>query len=185
MTLPNYELKPHTRPADWVLEGRERFDLNPPYQRAYVWNIPRKRELIRSLPMGLPIGAIIINVRSNMVTNTRYAIVDGKQRIEALRDMADGQIGIPAEWVPLRFQGRGTMLVDGEKVPAVVVDSPEHPFMSLLMNFPLSTIEANVPRVEDEAMIFYLVNSAGVPQAYDTVQRAQKLASRVAEGASA
>lgn len=184
MTLPSYELKPHTRPADWLLEGRERFDLNPPYQRASVWNIPRKRELIRSLLMGLPIGAIIVNIRKD--SDARYVIIDGKQRIEALRDMADGQIGIPAEWVPQRFQGTlHTMLVNGEKVPAVVVDSPEHPFMSLLMNFPLSTIEAHVPTVEDEAMIFYLVNSAGVPKIYDRVQRAQKLASRIAEGVSA
>tara|TARA_R110002051_G_scaffold60546_10_gene110990 strand:+ start:8349 stop:8900 length:552 start_codon:yes stop_codon:yes gene_type:complete len=183
MSLPNYELKPHIRPADWVLEGRERFDLNAPYQRDSEWTVPRKRELIRSLLMGLPIGAIIINIREG--AGARYAIVDGKQRIEALRDMADGQIGIPADWVPKRFQGNlHIMRVDGESVPAVVVDSPEHPFMSLLMNFAISTIEAKVPTVRDEAMMFCLVNTAGKPLGMDTLERAQDFANGVAEGAA-
>ena len=39
------------------------YDLNPSYQRGHVWGVERKRNLIKSMLMGLPIGAIIVNNR--------------------------------------------------------------------------------------------------------------------------
>jgi hypothetical protein len=56
-------------------------DLNPPYQRDHVWGEERRRNLIRSLTMGLPIGAIFINSRDIMEPEV---VLDGKQRIETV-----------------------------------------------------------------------------------------------------
>jgi hypothetical protein len=73
----------------------DRLDLNPPYQRGSVWGVERKRNLIRSLLMGLPIGAVFLNSRHIMQPDR---VVDGKQRIEAILDFLGDGLAVPAEW---------------------------------------------------------------------------------------
>ncbi len=174
-TLPEYSLKPLNRPADFLLFRREKLDLEAPYQRGSVWDLGRRQNLLRSMLMGLPIGAVVLNkrysdrhpvrIQSGSHPEALYGIIDGKQRIEALRAMADGEFGIPAEWVPERFRGA---LVDVEfrdqLVPGVRVDSEDHPFFAHLCNFPIPAIEAEVATIEEEAEIFLLINFAGVAQ---------------------
>jgi hypothetical protein len=174
-TLPSYSLNQRNRPADYLLHRRTNLDLNPPYQRGSVWDLGRRQNLVRSLLMGLPVGSVILNKRyghDNPVTivsgshaGALYGVIDGKQRIETLRAMFDGEFGIPAEWVEERFRGP---LVDveynGQMVPGVRVDSEDHPFTGLLSDFPISTIEAEVQTLEEEAEIFLLINTGGVEQ---------------------
>ena len=71
------------------------FDLDAPYQRGHVWTDEQKVNLIRSLLEDLPIGAIFVNERSTM--EPRY-VVDGKQRMTAIRDFFYGKFGVPREW---------------------------------------------------------------------------------------
>ena len=40
----------------------EWMDLNAPYQRGSVWTLDMRRNLIKSLLMGLPVGSIIVGV---------------------------------------------------------------------------------------------------------------------------
>lgn len=188
-TLPDYSLRQRNRPADYLLHRREKLDLEAPYQRASVWDVARRQNLIRSLLMGLPVGAVIMNKRytdRNLVSiqsgshpGAAYGVIDGKQRIETLRAMADGEFGIPAEWVPERFRGA---LVDvefkGQLVPGVRVDSVDHPFMSILGDFPIATIEAEVETIEEEAEIFLLINTGGVEQTDDGIANAAAVAGR-------
>ena len=186
-TLPDYSLKPRNRPADYLLHRREKLDLEAPYQRGSVWDLGRRQNLLRSLLMGLPVGSVIMNkrysdrfpvrIQSGSDPRAAYGIIDGKQRIEALRAMADGEFGIPAEWVPERFRGT---LVDvefkGQMVPGVRIDSADHPFMSVLGDFPISTIEAEVATIEEEAEIFLLINTGGVDQTDEGIANAEAVA---------
>lgn len=186
-TLPNLSLNQRSRPADYLLSNRHKLDLNPPYQRGSVWDLARRQNLMRSLLMGVPVGSVILNKRyghdhavsvvSGSDPRALYGVIDGKQRIETLRAMADGEFGIPAEWVDERFQGALVDVeYDGRQVRGVRVDGPDHPFLSILQDFPISTIEAEVRTVEEEAEIFLLINTGGVEQTTDSLATASTVA---------
>jgi hypothetical protein len=170
--LAEHKLVPHTRLPDSLLYRRENLEMNPPYQRGSVWDTARRQALLKSMLMGIPVGAIVLNKRPTMEV-PYIAVVDGKQRIETLRALMDGEFGIPAAWVSEQWRGETQPIeYDGQTVDGIVIDNDRHPFMGRLMNFPLSVIEASVPTVEQEAEIFRLVNSGGVAQDDDTMARA-------------
>ena len=54
----------------------------PPFQRKFVWGAEKKRELIDSLNMSFPIGAITLYLHKE---ERCYLIVDGLQRINTIR----------------------------------------------------------------------------------------------------
>jgi hypothetical protein len=96
--LPKIYPQMYSYPVDQyagMADKPDRLDLNPPYQRGSVWGVTRKRNLIRSLLMGLPIGAVFLNSRDIMQPDR---VVDGKQRIEAILDFLGGALRVPAEW---------------------------------------------------------------------------------------
>lgn len=91
----------HSRYADVVRLLREgSLNLNPSYQRDHVWDAERQRNLIKSLMLGLPTGAIYLNERDIMEP---FVVVDGKQRISAVRAWMDGELEVPAEWFPAKM----------------------------------------------------------------------------------
>lgn len=93
------QLRTTNTPIDSLVDRvrRGQLLLDPPYQRGAVWGKERKVNLIRSVTMGLPIGAIYINDR-------RYpdepVVIDGKQRLLAILDFIEGRVLVPAEWFP-------------------------------------------------------------------------------------
>lgn len=80
----------------------EAIDFNPPYQRGTVWTIDQRRALIKSLLMGLPIGAVVVSVLPYELTpeHYHYRIIDGKQRLETVRLFEADGFTIPVEWLP-------------------------------------------------------------------------------------
>jgi hypothetical protein len=70
-------------------------DVDPPYQREPVWDADRRRNLIRSILIGLPIGALTFNERA--FPHWRVCI-DGKQRLLAVRAFISGELRVPTEW---------------------------------------------------------------------------------------
>lgn len=76
-------------------------DLNPPYQRDFVWSNSDSQTLIESILRGIPLPSIIL---ARGTGNETYQIVDGKQRLTAI----------------LRFMGRhpeGVAFARGAKEP--------------------------------------------------------------------
>ncbi len=66
------------------LSGRaqqRQLDLNPTYQRDFVWSNADSQMLIESILRGIPLPSIIL-ARSS--SSQRYQIVDGKQRVTAI-----------------------------------------------------------------------------------------------------
>lgn len=57
-------------------------DLQPQYQRRLRWSNDRKSQLIESFLMNVPIPPIFLSEERNGV----YAVIDGKQRITAIKD---------------------------------------------------------------------------------------------------
>ena len=66
------------------LAGRaqqQQLDLNPTYQRDFVWSNADSQMLIESILRGIPLPSIIL---ARVSSNQRFQIVDGKQRVTAI-----------------------------------------------------------------------------------------------------
>lgn len=87
------------RPARDAFGEHDPFDLDAPYQRGAVWTIDQQRALVKSLLMGLPIGSVIVSALPYREgREASYRVVDGKQRILAIRAWMGGQVDVPGWW---------------------------------------------------------------------------------------
>jgi hypothetical protein len=150
----------------------DRWLLDPPYQRQSVWETDRRRNLIKSLLMGLPIGSIFTSFRG-LHDGKTHAVVDGRQRITTLRMWFSGDFAIPADWVEDNY-------FDGDRadLPAMVtVNDLSLPAMrEMRMSWKLPVNEANGLDLAGEANLYLLVNFGGVAQTSDDYARAAAIA---------
>lgn len=143
-------------------------DLDAPYQRGSVWTDAQRADLIRSLLIGLPVGAVVISTRPagwrHDDRHRAYRVIDGKQRIEAVTAFVAGRVAVPAWW----FEA-DPALTDAETVTYPALSRARR--MSIL-RLPLPSVEVDLVaadraiRTEDdllaaEAEVYRLINSAG------------------------
>ncbi|WP_328725693.1 DUF262 domain-containing protein [Streptomyces sp. NBC_00259] len=80
--------------TDWTAETilsqlrRGNIQLNPRFQRRDAWDKPRKSRFIESLILGLPIPQIVL--AEDKERRGKFIVIDGKQRLLALRQFATG-----------------------------------------------------------------------------------------------
>jgi len=80
-------------------------DLNPPYQReGGVWNRETCRTLIDSIINGLDVPKLYFEVATSRRTSPdgttyRYAVIDGKQRLEAVIDFCTGDLSLSNDFL--------------------------------------------------------------------------------------
>lgn len=153
--------------------GRDVFVLDAPYQRGSVWDDDQRRNLMRSLLLQIPVGAIIYNETTD-VENYHANIIDGKQRIEAIRAFYDDELVIPASWVPAD-QIESTEQVEGWPVPGIRWSGTNIVFQRQFQMRSMPAIRARVKTIEEEAEIFRLINSAGVAQTDETLANAARI----------
>jgi len=67
---------------DRYLEGT--LEIRPPYQRRPVWTIRQKSNLIESILLKLPVPEIYVHTVTSEEGETKYAVVDGQQRVRAI-----------------------------------------------------------------------------------------------------
>lgn len=74
-------------------------DLQPSYQRGYVWKDDFKDKLIYSIIKFYPIGNISIRVLKNPnAKGAKSEVVDGQQRLTTIRDFVTNNYIIKSEW---------------------------------------------------------------------------------------
>lgn len=131
--------------------------LDPSYQRASVWTDDQRMALVRSILSGIPIGAVFLNVRPD--PTEPYRVVDGRQRIEAIRDFVGGSIRFPAAWIePSQLEGSADD--DG----LVCFRDLSTPLQRVLrMSSKVSAYETRLETEEQEAELFRLINFTGTP----------------------
>lgn len=89
---PDWYAGPTLWGTDWTTETvisqlkRGNIILNPRYQRRNAWNGTRKSLFIESLILGLPIPQIILAEEQGQ--RGRFIVIDGKQRLLAIRQFA-------------------------------------------------------------------------------------------------
>lgn len=160
MALTDYRASASARSLSFFTDAgflREQVDLNPPYQRGVVWGTKRKRNLIKSLLSGVPVPSIVINDRSvrfedwDASNDPSYVVVDGKQRITALRDFVDGKFTVPGEWFD----------VDADEILFTELDKPNQRHF---MHRPIAVSEARLATLDEEREFFDLINFGGLEQ---------------------
>jgi hypothetical protein len=153
--LNRMRLSSTNRPLTAIRHWRDSglLNLNAPYQRGHVWGDTRRVNLIRSILLGIPIPAIIVNCREGGEWDDesfQYVIVDGKQRCTAVLMFLDSKLSIPGCWVELEGQ------VLFSDLPIAIQRSIGH--------CPLAFCEGMLESLEQETEVFNLVNFGGVPQ---------------------
>ena len=133
----------------WMRDNH--LDLNPPYQRGDVWGTVRRRNLIRSIMLGIPVPSIIINDRFSAGWGDHIAVIDGKQRITTILMLFDGELCLPGSWFGLDLS-----LVAFPELPL--------PDQRRLKQMPLQVCEGQLRTLEEEREVFELVNFGGVAQ---------------------
>lgn len=119
-----------------VLTFRDELDLDPPYQRGYVWTERQKAALIESLYRGFPVPPIVVNRHwRNPITT----VIDGKQRIRAIYDFVDGELEVGGK--------RWPQLTDVQR--------------RIFRGAQLPTIRLQDLSLRQEAVIYHLLLSAG------------------------
>ncbi len=157
------QLDTRNTPVDTFVSWAQRgdLDLDAPYQRGSVWAAERQRNLIRSLVIGLPIGAIFINDRG--VLNP-FVIIDGKQRIEAILAWYAGNFAVPSAWFPTDHLTAGA----GEHVTYQKLTLKGQRLFTNSSAVATYTSHFTGPSaVELERDLFELINNGGVPQGQD------------------
>ena len=98
-------LKLEPKPLIWWVSQRTKIDMKPAYQReGRLWSRADKAFLIDSILNGYDVPKIYmadftVGVASLNRKGLPYAIIDGKQRIEAIFDFADGNLTLDEEFV--------------------------------------------------------------------------------------
>jgi len=81
------------------IEGKDGLDLQPSYQRGYVWNESFKEKLIYSIIKGYPIGNISIrDLEEKTKKNATSEVVDGQQRLTTIYNFMNDDLEIKGEY---------------------------------------------------------------------------------------
>lgn len=67
------------------------YDVDPDYQRDFVWKSRRKQKLIDSIVSGRSINALHICRKTEMENFDKYWVIDGKQRLSTIREFFSGK----------------------------------------------------------------------------------------------
>lgn len=162
-----------------VVEPSE-LDLNPPYQRGDVWTIEQQRNLIRSFISGIPVPAIILNDRHAVEfrdfdggLDTRYGVIDGKQRIIAIMKWFSGELDVPAVWFSEDMLPPKTKITEDTMVTHDQLSRPGQ--LICATDFTIAVAEGQMTDMAQEAEVFSLVNRAGTAMTMGDLERAYRV----------
>lgn len=202
MALPQLSLRTVNYPVGHYVEQRSsgdpKFDLDAPYQRASVWTVDQRRALIKSLLMGLPIGAVVFAGLPYQEGRASFRVLDGKQRIEAVRAFFAGEFDTPRDWWRPEYviDGHGGPVtwheltqpaqrhIGNRPFPGLEFDSqlrwvhdPDHPKAQERGSayYPLHRTEEQM--LVAEAEVYLLLNSGGTGHTDQDIERAAAVAS--------
>lgn len=104
-----FKVTPHEpKTLIWWINRRLKIDMDPPYQRrGRLWSPSDKAYLIDSIINGFDIPKLYIadftwGDSSLNIHKLPYAIIDGKQRLEAIFDFFDGKITLNDDFIYLK-----------------------------------------------------------------------------------
>ena len=163
-SLRRYQVNASAWPIEQFLDrpsGAAKFDMDQPYQRGLVWGTKRKQNLVKSILMGVPVPSIVPNNRLqaefnhagyDQARNWMIAVVDGKQRVTAIREFLADQYPVPASWFEDGAPGETSYSKLARR-------NQQH-----ILNLPLAVSVGHFATLADEQELFDLINFGGLAQ---------------------
>lgn len=166
--------------VEQMIDGE--LNVSPSYQRGSEWTYEQCQNLVKSILMGIPIPAIVINNRHaagwiGWKKDFTDAVIDGKQRIEAMSFWFEGELEVPADWFSEEF------ILESQRVPvrkagfltytSSLTPQGQRLFKSQAL---VPVAEAMVSSEAEEAKIYVLLNSSSTPQSDEAMQNARAVA---------
>jgi hypothetical protein len=160
--------------------------LDAEYQRGSVWSDAQRALLVKSWLLGVPVPAVMLNVRySNPAwargpgrefpaTEPAFAAIVGRQRIETAVSWFFGDLAVPASWFPADHVEQTVDTDDGPYVRYAGLTPTAQRLMGNRAMLP--AIEAQVDTVQAEASLYLLLNTAGTSQTDEDMDRARAVA---------
>lgn len=152
-------LKLEPKPLIWWASQRSKIDMAPVYQReGRLWSRADKAFLIDSILNGYDIPKIYmadftVGVVSLNKKSLPYAIIDGKQRLEAIFDFADGKLALDDEFV---FQADPKLKLGGLGYQDLSKRYPE--VADVFSTWPLSVVHVVTDEQEKIDELFVRLN---------------------------
>ncbi|MFI6030815.1 DUF262 domain-containing protein [Amycolatopsis magusensis] len=178
MVLVHRSISSHGRQlrelTNMVTEGE--LLLSPPYQRGDVWTPQQRIALMKSLLLGVPVAAIVVNRRGDNAEwranegdpgGVWYACIDGKQRLTTLCQWHAGELAIPADWIDPEL----LTTAPGDTITATDLSTTGRRILGQRFIIPMA--EATLPSLASEAETYRLINSAGTSHNHADLARAQ------------
>jgi Protein of unknown function DUF262/HNH endonuclease len=122
----------------------QRLELHPPFQRKPVWTRRNQSYLIDTILNGLPVPEIYIQVKTDAQGNTKYIVVDGQQRINAILQFIEGEYELDDEESEKFANKNFAALSDGNK--------------GEFWDYPIVTRELKIPSEEEVRGVFKRLN---------------------------
>ena len=152
-------LKLEPKPLRWWMSQHAQIDMKPSFQRAgRLWSRGDKAFLIDSILNGYDIPKIYIaDFTVGLVNLNRkglpYAIIDGKQRLEAMHDFFAGDLVLEDEFL---FQQNPKVKVAGLGYSDLTKNYPE--VADIFNNYPLSVVHVVTDEQEKINELFVRLN---------------------------
>ncbi len=148
-----------SKPLQWWISQRTKIDMNPPFQRqGRLWSRGDKSFLIDSILNEYDMPKIYMadftygNVTLN-TTGLPYAIIDGKQRLEAIFDFYSGEVLLDDEFV---YQQSPHLKLGGLGYSDLAKNYPE--VADIFRNHPLSVVHVITDEQERIDELFVRLN---------------------------
>lgn len=143
----------------WWFSQRAKIDMNPPYQRhGRLWSTTDKAFLVDSIVNEYDVPKIYIadftfgHTRLNQ-RGLAYAIIDGKQRLEALFDFFDGNLVLDADFI---FQQHPDIKLGGLGYNDLKSNYPD--IADIVDNYPLSVMRVITDSEDSISELFVRLN---------------------------
>ncbi|MFF1544677.1 DUF262 domain-containing protein [Streptomyces sp. NPDC058291] len=154
--------------TDWTIETivtqmrKGRIDLNPKFQRRAAWTNPTKSRFIESAILSYPIPQIVLAEKPERPGH--YFVIDGKQRLLALRQFYAGEgLDKDADFEPFKITGTSIL----ESVRGYDIKKLENQRVDLFDAFENHTIRTvSIKGWESEDFLYTLflrLNTGSVP----------------------
>ncbi|MFF8603847.1 DUF262 domain-containing protein [Streptomyces sp. NPDC015232] len=141
--------------------SREVFDVDPPFQRRSAWNDVRSSLYIESLLLGCPVPPITLAELPRSSATHQYVVIDGKQRLGALKRFALDRV-LKLRGLETLKELNGLRFSDVEKIPE----------FSRFTNLPIRTmVMRNWQRDEVLQFVFHRLNSQVTPLSTHELRR--------------
>ncbi len=165
--------------SDWTVETlvsqlrKGRIDLNPHFQRRNAWVGQRQSRLVESVLLGYPIPQIVLAEREPL--SGQFFVIDGKQRLLALRQFAvDASQPSDEKFSPLKLEGLKILHhLNGKTLSEVLASYPE--YGPRFENHTIRTVFLSNWRSEDFLLSLFLrLNTGSVALSPQELRQALK-----------